>query len=110
MPEQTTRGKATRDAAANALDAKLLLKTLTALKKGDFSVRLPSDWAGESGIIANTINDVIDINNRLAREMERVSRVVGREEIGRASCRERGVVVGGGGGCVRKGDESTCEG
>src|SRR5262245_41088865 len=79
MPEQTTRGKATRDAAANALDAKLLLKTLTALKKGDFSVRLPSDWAGESGIIANTINDVIDINNRLAREMERVSRVVGRE-------------------------------
>ncbi|HEV2666312.1 MAG TPA: HAMP domain-containing protein, partial [Blastocatellia bacterium] len=79
MPEQTTRGKATRDAAANALDAKLLLKTLTALKKGDFSVRMPSDWTGESGKIAETLNDVLDINNRLAREMERVSRVVGRE-------------------------------
>src|SRR5262245_59849388 len=79
MPEQTTRGNSTRDAVANVLDAKLLLKTLTALKKGDFSVRLPSDWAGESGKIAETLNDVIDINNRLTKEMERVSRVVDRE-------------------------------
>src|SRR5215475_8202629 len=83
MPEQTTRAKSARNGAANAaigaLDTKLLLKTLTALKNGDFSVRLPSDWAGESGKIADTLNDVIDINNRLAREMERVSRVVGRD-------------------------------
>src|SRR5215813_915362 len=79
MLEQTPRTKSTRDAAANALDSKLLLKTLTALKKGDFSVRLPSDWEGESGKIADTLNDVIDINDRLVREMERVSRVVGRD-------------------------------
>src|SRR5262245_38404014 len=72
MPEQT-KVKSARDEAANALDAKLLLKTLTALKKGDFSVRLPSDWAGVNGKIADTLND------RLAKEMERVSRVVGRE-------------------------------
>src|SRR5882672_7920898 len=79
MPEQITRAKSTRDAAVNALDTKLLLKTLTALKKGDFSVRLPSDWAGESGKIADTLNDVIDINDRLAKELERVSRAVGRD-------------------------------
>jgi CheY-like chemotaxis protein/HAMP domain-containing protein/signal transduction histidine kinase len=84
MPEQTSRAKSTRDTVANsraetALDTKLLLKTLTAFKKGDFSVRLPSDWTGESGRIADTLNDVLDINDRLAREMERVSRVVGRE-------------------------------
>jgi methyl-accepting chemotaxis protein len=79
MLEQTTGAKYIRDAAASALDARLLLKTLTALKKGDFSVRLPGDWTGESGMIAETLNDVIDINDRLAREMERVSRVVGRE-------------------------------
>src|SRR6266545_3995359 len=78
MPEQT-KVKSARDEAANALDAKLLLKTLTALKKGDFSVRLPSDWAGVNGKIADTLNDVIEINDRLAKEMERVSRVVGRE-------------------------------
>src|SRR5215475_11296123 len=83
MPEQITKAKSTRNGAAKAamgvLDTKLLLKTLTAFKKGDFSVRLPSDWAGESGKIADTLNDVIDINDRLAKEMERVSRVVGRD-------------------------------
>src|SRR5215510_3766998 len=78
MPEQT-KAKSARDEAANALDAKLLLKTLTALKKGDFSVRMPSDWAGVNGKIADTLNDVIEINDRLAKEMERVSRVVGRD-------------------------------
>src|SRR5215471_12025200 len=83
MPEQITRTKSTRNGAAKAakgaLDTKLLLKTLTALKKGDFSVRLPSDWEGESGKIADTLNDVIDINDRMAKELERVSRVVGRD-------------------------------
>src|SRR5262245_5919270 len=84
MPEHTSRAKSNRDAVANsrvetALDTKLLLKTLTAFKKGDLSVRLPGDWTGESGRIADTLNDVLDINDRLAREMERVSRVVGRE-------------------------------
>jgi CheY-like chemotaxis protein/HAMP domain-containing protein/signal transduction histidine kinase len=84
MPEHTSRAKSNRNAVANsrvetALDTKLLLKTLTAFKKGDFSVRLPGDWTGESGRIADTLNDVLDINDRLAREMERVSRVVGRD-------------------------------
>src|SRR5262245_31860 len=79
MPEQTTKAKSASDAAANTLDARLLLKTLTALKKGDFSVRLPSDWAGVNGKIADTLNDVIEINDRLVKEMERVSRVVGRD-------------------------------
>ena len=79
MSEQTTKAKPSRDAASNALDAKLLLKTLTALKNGDFSVRLPSDWAGMNGKIADTLNDVIEINDRLTKEMERVSRVVGRD-------------------------------
>lgn len=83
MPEQTIKGKATRDAnqsvAPCALDTRLLLKTLTAFKNGDFSVRLPNDWTGENGKIADTLNDIIDINDRLSREMERVSRVVGRD-------------------------------
>src|SRR5262245_31123569 len=77
MPEQATTAKSARDAAANALDARLLLKTLTALKKGDFSVRLPSDWSGVNGKIADTLNAVIETNDRLVKELERVSRLVG---------------------------------
>jgi HAMP domain-containing protein/signal transduction histidine kinase/CheY-like chemotaxis protein len=56
-----------------------LLKTLTALKKGNFSIRLPNDWTGVNGKIADTLNEVIEMNDRLVKELERISRVVGRE-------------------------------
>ena len=69
----------TAPTSANSLDPRQLLKTLTALKKGDFSVRLPNDWTGIAGKIADTLNEVIEMNDRLARELERVSRVVGKE-------------------------------
>jgi len=56
-----------------------LLKALSALKKGDFSVRLPLDWNGTAGKIADAFNDVIERNERMAQELERLSRVVGKE-------------------------------
>jgi HAMP domain-containing protein/signal transduction histidine kinase/CheY-like chemotaxis protein len=49
------------------------------LKKGNFSIRLPNDWTGVNGKIADTLNDVIEMNDRLVKELERISRVVGRE-------------------------------
>ena len=61
------------------LDAKTLLSTLMALKKGDFSVRMPTDWIGMAGKIADTLNDIIDTKARMVREVTEVSRVVGRE-------------------------------
>jgi hypothetical protein len=66
-------------ANADTLDTKLLLKTLVAFKKGDFSARLPTEWAGEAGKIADTLNDIMELNEQTAKELERVSRVVGRE-------------------------------
>src|SRR2546428_11508644 len=53
-----------------------LLAALTALKKGDFSVRLPVDWPGLDGKLADTFNDVIEITDRLSPEATRLSRVV----------------------------------
>ena len=50
-----------------------------AFKKGDFSARLPGDWTGEAGKIAETLNDIIELNDKTAKELERVSRVVGKE-------------------------------
>jgi len=58
---------------------KELLKTVVALKRGDFSVRLPDVWVGIPGKIADTLNEVIGRNDRLTKELERVSRVVGKE-------------------------------
>ncbi|HEV7858140.1 MAG TPA: HAMP domain-containing protein [Pyrinomonadaceae bacterium] len=63
----------------DSLDTKQLMGALMALKKGDFSVRLPAEWTGVAGKIADTLNDVIEMNEKMTKELERVSRVVGKE-------------------------------
>ena len=63
----------------DSLDPKLLLQVLTAVKNGDFSVRLPVEWTGLDGKIADTFNDIIALNEKLAQETERISKVVGKE-------------------------------
>jgi HAMP domain-containing protein/signal transduction histidine kinase/ActR/RegA family two-component response regulator len=61
------------------LDERQLLMALKAYKNGDFSARLPQDWTGLPGKIADTFNDVIRMNQRLTRELARIARVVGKE-------------------------------
>ncbi len=61
------------------LDLPQLLKTLIAVKKGNFFVRLPLDHTGVAGKIADTLNDIIELNERMAAELERISTVVGKE-------------------------------
>src|SRR5882724_5197281 len=61
------------------LDRKQLLAALMAFKRGDFSARLPDDWTGVSGKIADTFNEAIRINQQLIQELARVERVVGKE-------------------------------
>jgi HAMP domain-containing protein/signal transduction histidine kinase/DNA-binding response OmpR family regulator len=56
-----------------------VLKALRAVRDGDFSVRLPSDWSGMNGKIADTFNDIVFSNQRVAEELERIGRVVGKE-------------------------------
>src|SRR4051794_29014014 len=51
-------------ARAAELDRRLLLAALTALKKGDFSMRLPIDLEGVDGKIADAFNDVVELNER----------------------------------------------
>jgi len=61
------------------LDTRQLLTALMAFKRGDFSARLPEDWTGVTGKIADTFNDVIRTNQRMTAELERIVRVVGKE-------------------------------
>src|SRR5881394_1802935 len=63
----------------NQVELKQLLNALIAFKRGDFSVRLPADWTGLAGKVADTFNEVIAINERMSRELERIGRVVGKE-------------------------------
>jgi HAMP domain-containing protein/signal transduction histidine kinase len=61
------------------LDTKQLLAALLAFKRGDFSARLPENWIGVPGKIADTFNAIIETNQRMTRELERIGRVVGEE-------------------------------
>ncbi|MBG1261075.1 response regulator [Nostoc sp. BAE] len=61
------------------LDLNQLLRTLNAVKQGDFSARMPIDHTGVAGKIADTLNDIIDQNERMAAELQRIGNVVGKE-------------------------------
>src|SRR5438445_737588 len=58
-----------------------LLSALLAYKAGDFCVRLPSDWTGVPGKIADAFNEIVEFNERLSSETARVSRAVGKEGV-----------------------------
>jgi len=58
---------------------RILLRTLTSLKKGDFSVRMPVEFTGTQGKIADTLNDIAEQNERMCAEIARISNVVGKE-------------------------------
>src|SRR5579885_873748 len=60
-------------------DANILLKTLVAFKRGDFSIRMPVDRVGLEGKIADALNDVIELNEKMCNEFARISRAVGKE-------------------------------
>ena len=64
---------------ADEIDLAVLLRTLSDVKNGDFSVRLPVEWTGVAGKIADTLNDVIAANQTLGTELARVTRAVGKE-------------------------------
>ena len=63
----------------NEPDVKQLLAALLAFKRGDFSTRLPDNWTGVAGKIADTFNDVVATNQRMTQELERIGRVVGKK-------------------------------
>jgi HAMP domain-containing protein/signal transduction histidine kinase/CheY-like chemotaxis protein len=65
--------------APEALDAHQLLDVLSEVRKGNFAVRIPKGHTEIAGQIASTLNEIIEYNQLLARELQRVSEAVGRE-------------------------------
>jgi HAMP domain-containing protein/CheY-like chemotaxis protein/GAF domain-containing protein len=89
-----TRPRSRRGGGGNdPIDAAQLLTVLTALRKGDFTARLPADGTGLAGKVADTLNDVIELSAGMTSELRRLSNVVGKE--GRISQR---AFVGGASG------------
>src|SRR5260370_3041998 len=59
--------------------ARQLLDGLLALKKGDFSVRMSSHLIAIDGKIADSFNEVSELNQRMADELKLIPSVGGRE-------------------------------
>ncbi len=64
-----------------------LLRVFLAVRDGDFSVRLPGHWTGLVGKIADSVNDVVGANQKMAEQLERVGEVVGKEGMTRQRVR-----------------------
>jgi hypothetical protein len=66
-------------ATVDGLDLDQLLHALQAMRVGDFSVRLPGNLTGRAGKVADTFNEIVTANERMAKQLEHVGQVVGRE-------------------------------
>ena len=64
---------------SEALDLQELLHALQAMRVGDFSVRMAGHRVGIMGKVADTFNEIVAANQRMAKQLERVGQVVGRE-------------------------------
>src|SRR5436305_865002 len=73
------RGKAKAYANGKTDPSQQLLQALQAMRSGDFSVRMTGDHLGIEGKIADTFNEIVAANQRMAQQLERVGQVVGRE-------------------------------
>ncbi len=56
-----------------------LLRVLSAIRDGDFRVRLPGHWTGLMGKVADTVNDVVAANEVMAAQLQRTGQAVGKE-------------------------------
>ena len=62
---------------------------LAQIKEGDFTARMPHDWTGIAGKVADGINDVIVANQAFRSELARVSDLVGKQGEALAASRAR---------------------
>src|SRR5438309_16167 len=67
------------DGAEPALNVRELLRALQCVRDGDFSVRLPGDWTGLNGKVADTFNEIVASNAALASQLKSVGQEVGKQ-------------------------------
>jgi HAMP domain-containing protein/CheY-like chemotaxis protein len=77
--ESASRNSATGPDGGSPAQLGELLRALQAVRDGDFSVSLPGDRVGLEGKIADTFNEIVAANARMADELNRVGQAVGRD-------------------------------
>ena len=72
------RASMTGAAGTDTLDLRVLHSVLADYQRGNFTVRMPDDRTGLAGKICDALNSTIERNERLVKELERLSTVVGK--------------------------------
>jgi HAMP domain-containing protein/signal transduction histidine kinase/CheY-like chemotaxis protein len=67
------------DRAGDSLDRQRLLAALIAVRDGDFTVRMPVGSTGITGRVHDAFNDLVGLNQRMCKELQRIQQVVGKE-------------------------------
>jgi HAMP domain-containing protein/CheY-like chemotaxis protein len=78
LPEVTDEARATARPAGTDDMLRELLRVMQAVRDGNFGVTMPGDWSGIEGKLADTLNEIVMNNRRMADELERVGAAVGK--------------------------------
>jgi HAMP domain-containing protein/signal transduction histidine kinase/CheY-like chemotaxis protein len=65
--------------ADDVLDNRELLRVLTEIRNGNFSVRMPFDQVGVPGKVCDTLNDIIALNEKMMQEFTRAGNTIGKQ-------------------------------
>src|SRR5258708_13265509 len=74
----TRNGSSVRNGSSTR-ENNVLLKTLVAFKRGKFATRMPVDEVGVPGKIADTLNEILELNQKMVSEFARISKAVGKD-------------------------------
>jgi CheY-like chemotaxis protein/signal transduction histidine kinase/HAMP domain-containing protein len=68
----------TASVASERIDPNRMLHVLTQYQRGDFTARMPANRSGIAAKVYDTLNQIIDQNQRLTAEIQRIGTVVGK--------------------------------
>ncbi|HET9432013.1 MAG TPA: HAMP domain-containing protein, partial [Chitinophagaceae bacterium] len=71
--------KEAREIVSDDLDYRELLKVLSQVRNGNFTVRLPLDKLGISGKICDVLNDIISLNETFVQQLDQASNTIGKK-------------------------------
>jgi len=74
-----TKKRPVTESIEDELDGKALLRVLSEVRNGNFSVRMPNDRLGVNGKICDTLNDIISLNEILVQELAEARNIIGKQ-------------------------------
>src|SRR5690242_10066719 len=78
VSQKSVPSRTVNSAYSDSLDLKELLRVLSAVKNGKLDSRMPVTQAGINGRICEVLNEIIDMNERLVREISSAEKTIGK--------------------------------